>query len=99
VVDRGGPSTNDGSFATSDYIRVYPGKPLGSCSSLPPQEEAPPFEGFLASGDIVVHDALPLPTSKDQCKSGGWRGFGVFRNQGDCVNFVASKGKNPPGAG
>ncbi len=37
-----------------------------------------------------------LPTSKDQCKNGGWRNFGVFKNQGDCVSFVATGGKNPP---
>jgi hypothetical protein len=37
-----------------------------------------------------------LPTSKDQCKNGGWRSFNVFKNQGDCVSFVATKGKNPP---
>lgn len=34
------------------------------------------------------------PTSKDQCKSGGWQTFGVFKNQGDCVSFVATKVKN-----
>lgn len=31
------------------------------------------------------------PTSKDQCKNGGWRGFSVprpFKNQGDCIQFV-----------
>jgi hypothetical protein len=38
----------------------------------------------------------PSPTSKDQCKNGGWRDFGVFENQGDCVSFVATGGKNPP---
>lgn len=38
----------------------------------------------------------PLPTSKDQCKDGGWQTFGVFKNQGDCVSFVATGGKNPP---
>jgi hypothetical protein len=37
-----------------------------------------------------------LPTSKHQCKKGGWRDFEVFKNQGDCVSFVATKGKNPP---
>ena len=34
-------------------------------------------------------------TSKDQCKKGGWQSFG-FRNQGDCVSFVATGGQNPP---
>jgi hypothetical protein len=51
----------------------------------------------LVFGDIVVVDAQPLPTSKDQCKNGGWQSFGVFKNQGDCVSFVATGGKNPPG--
>jgi hypothetical protein len=40
----------------------------------------------------------PLPTSKAQCMNGGWKNFGTtFKNQGDCVSFVASGGKNPPG--
>jgi hypothetical protein len=32
----------------------------------------------------------PPPTSKDQCKDGGWRQFGNcgFKNQGQCVSFV-----------
>ena len=53
--------------------------------------------GFI--GDIVIVDAAPpppLPTTKDQCKHGGWRNFGVFKNQGDCVSFVATGGGNPP---
>jgi hypothetical protein len=36
------------------------------------------------------------PTTKDQCKNGGWQTYGVFKNQGDCVSFVATGGKNPP---
>jgi hypothetical protein len=31
------------------------------------------------------------PTSKDQCKNGGWKAFPQFKNQGECVSFVASK--------
>jgi hypothetical protein len=47
--------------------------------------------------DRACEDArLKLPTSKDQCKNGGWRAYGVFRNQGDCDSYVATKGKNPP---
>jgi hypothetical protein len=37
-----------------------------------------------------------LPERKEECKSGGWRNFGVFRNQGDCVSFVATGGPNQP---
>jgi hypothetical protein len=51
---------------------------------------------IASTGDITVVDAPPLPTSKDQCKNGGWKTYGVFRNEGDCVSFVATGGKNPP---
>jgi hypothetical protein len=29
---------------------------------------------------------------KEQCKSGGWHNFPQFRNQGNCVSFVAAHG-------
>jgi hypothetical protein len=40
--------------------------------------------------------------TKDQCKNGGWQTFKnpdgspMFKNQGDCVSFFATGGKNPP---
>lgn len=37
-----------------------------------------------------------LPTMKWQCMATLWKAFGVFKNQGDCVSFVATRGKNPP---
>ena len=34
---------------------------------------------------------------QEQCKHGGWKSFGtLFKNQGDCMSFVATGGKNPP---
>jgi CRP-like cAMP-binding protein len=45
-------------------------------------------ENFVSSGEVRL-------TSKEQCKDGGWQSFG-FENQGDCVSFVATGGKNPP---
>ena len=36
------------------------------------------------------------PAVKDFCKQGGWVSFGVFKNQGDCVSWVATGGANPP---
>ena len=39
----------------------------------------------------------PVPTSTAQCKNGGWQSYGTFKNQGDCVSFVATRGKNQPG--
>jgi hypothetical protein len=44
------------------------------------------------SGDVTVTDAPALPTSKDQCKHGGWETYGVFKNQGDCVSFRRDQG-------
>jgi len=43
--------------------------------------------------------SFAAPTSKDQCKNGGWQSFtnpGAFKNQGDCVSYVATHGKNGP---
>ena len=37
-----------------------------------------------------------LPTTQQECKNGGWRDFGVFKNQGDCVSFVTTGGRNQP---
>jgi hypothetical protein len=37
--------------------------------------------------------------TKDQCTNGGWETFGVFKNQGDCVSFVATGGANQPALG
>jgi hypothetical protein len=37
------------------------------------------------------------PVTKDQCKKGGWQSFGtMFKNQGRCVSFVVTGGKNTP---
>jgi hypothetical protein len=42
-----------------------------------------------------IEDTAP-PTSKDQCKKDGWKSFNnpTFKNQGDCVSYVATAGKN-----
>jgi hypothetical protein len=42
---------------------------------------------------------LPVATSAERCKNGGWKFTtddlgNLFKNQGDCVSYVASKGKN-----
>jgi hypothetical protein len=46
--------------------------------------------------EAFVAKIATLPTSIDECKNGGWKTFGVFKNQGDCVSFVVTKGRNPP---
>ncbi len=54
-----------------------------------------------ADGDGVgtACDTPEKPTTKDQCKNGGWQSFNgsyTFKNQGDCVSYVATGGKNGP---
>lgn len=34
-----------------------------------------------------------FPTTKEQCKNGGWRDYG-FRNQGHCVSWVTHRSNN-----
>jgi hypothetical protein len=55
------------------------------------------FQEFLASELTAVEPVLP--TSKEVCKNGGYMTFPAlgFKNQGDCVSFVATGGKNEPG--
>jgi hypothetical protein len=49
----------------------------------------------VTSGDIVVVDVPPLPTSKEEYKDGGWRAFSsAFSNQGQCVASV-QRGPKP----
>jgi hypothetical protein len=63
-------------------------------------------QGTADVSNITVNGVLQVPapsapTSKDQCKNGGWQTFTnpSFKNQGDCVSFVATGGKNPPSGG
>jgi hypothetical protein len=43
-------------------------------------------ESFTSS---LAQPVVLAPTSKGQCKHGGWRAFSEFKNQGQCVSFVA----------
>ena len=62
--------------------------------------------GVNGATDTYNFELYNSPTSKDEVKKGGWRNFdpnrpeGPFKNQGDAVSFIASKGKakgNPGG--
>jgi hypothetical protein len=56
--------------------------------------------GLLFDNLSLTSGAIPanVPTTKDQCKKDGWKTFTdpSFKNQGDCVSYVATKGKNQP---
>ena len=99
VVDRGvaNSGTDTVEFAIQRGQKFGPPLPgPTSCSSFPgglPTGDYFHPNATNEAGDLVVSDT---PASKDECKGGGWKRFGVFNNQGDCVGFVATGGKNQP---
>ena len=61
---------------------------IAGASNRSPTDCSPLLGGVpLSSGRAVVVDAPPLPTSKEQCKNGGFAEFG-FPNQGQCIKSV-----------
>jgi hypothetical protein len=95
VVDGGGPSSGRDSFeGPLAENEGPPANPAPNCSAFPGGGVV--YNEFTF-GDIVVTDFQPFPITKDQCKNGGWRTYPGFKNQGDCVSFVATGGKNQPG--
>jgi hypothetical protein len=92
VVDGGPPNSEADTFNAVAVSRPEPPPPDCSAASFSNQR-------VVTSGDITVVDASSLPISKEQCKNGGWQSFGIFKNQGDCVSFLATGGKNPPAGG
>jgi hypothetical protein len=104
IVDGGGPDSEADNVKFAIQIGAKFGSPLPgptNCSSFPGGYPPPDSFAFPDStnelGDLTVVDAQPpLPTSKDQCKNGGWKTYRVFKNPGDCISYVATKGKNQP---
>ena len=52
-----------------------------------------------AASVTISYSTSNVPTSKNQCKNGGWQNLAdnngtPFKNQGDCVSYVATGGKN-----
>jgi hypothetical protein len=98
VVDAGGPGSGADTFefayrTTDIFEPPLPGPT--TCSTFPAAFGRDPFffpDFTNEAGDVVVTETPSIPTTKNQCKSGGWLTFGVFRNQGACVSFVA---RNP----
>ena len=53
--------------------------------------------GDNAPAVTVCANILPGPEDPEtDCKKGAWEDWGVFKNQGDCVSYVATQGKNEP---
>jgi len=73
---------------------------LGANTPAAPSPPSVSFEGeFLET--FVSNPAGGtcglLPTTAAECKRDGWSTFVVFKNQGDCVAWVETRGRNAPG--
>lgn len=60
-------------------------------------------DGVLDGGDScpttfgTAANGCPMPTKKEECMNYGFKNYGAtFRNQGDCVSYIATRGKNQP---
>jgi hypothetical protein len=58
------------------------------------------FSPWLTTSNLSGPCNGAIVTNKDQCKNDGWKSLfdnqgHAFKNQGDCISYVATKGKNP----
>ena len=86
VTDGGGPASAQDTFELDIRVPVPPA-PLppapADCSAFPAGRLLLRNDG----GDLVVTDARTPPTTKQECKHGGWQRFG-FGNRAQCVRSV-----------
>jgi hypothetical protein len=77
------------------------GKIEGSNRPAPPvgATEIPELDNPSLLGNISATLSPALPTTKAQCKKGGWKQFRnpSFKNQGQCVKFVNHHGAKSKG--
>jgi hypothetical protein len=79
-IDLGPLSDSARSFTlTNRFIRSSTGTPICEGGGL----------ACFSFGVSTITYTIQLdPTTKDQCKNGGWRDFPKFKNQGQCIAFV-----------
>jgi DNA-binding beta-propeller fold protein YncE len=57
--------------------------------ALSPKTPARVTAGGTGAPQAIAIGPFPrVPSTKDQCKRGGWHNFPQFKNQGECVTFV-----------
>ena len=64
----------------------------GFCGGIGPSIDGGAFNAFAGFDLQLAYTG----NGKESCKNGGWRDYGAFRNQGDCVSYFATGGRNEP---
>jgi hypothetical protein len=86
-----------GSSFTTDEHGAYVG--VGGGDSSEPFELTVQISNAVPGNQSIVlqehiaftrpcTDFPAVPTRRSECKKGGWRSFGRFKNQGQCIRFV-----------
>ena len=81
-----------------ELVRDSDGDGVEDSSDNCPSTANPNQEDADLDGIGSACDNPEFPTTTDQCKNGGWATFTgpfIFKNQGDCVSYVATAGKKP----
>lgn len=99
-------SNGTGCTGCAGFALIDPTSQALSTDSTLPLSVSPLFAGGPEDWVAVVGQGIvgyvtsiastAVPSSASECKKGGWAAFGIFKNQGDCVSFAATGGKNPP---
>jgi hypothetical protein len=88
---------------SGDTVGLAPTAAVGDAVSIDPSNPNSLGQELQLNVAASVEVASnPVATNTDQCRNGGWKTLtdrlgNPFKNQGDCVSFVATKGKNLAG--
>ena len=95
AIDGGGPDSGLDSLEFATITGPKDGAPIPgptTCSSYPGSYNQPHGPIVNNEDDLVVSDGPPLPESAADCAGGGWRSYGVFKNEAGCASFAARFG-------
>jgi hypothetical protein len=99
VTDTSGSRPGAGGFVSAEpfeiTVQIWP-DPNNNFDQDPGESTVIDAHFIVDEPCVDIYPEPTLPTSKDQCRNGGWKTYGVFKNQGDCVSFVATGEKNQP---
>ncbi|HEY6279977.1 MAG TPA: hypothetical protein VIX86_27105 [Streptosporangiaceae bacterium] len=73
-------------YSGGDWVFINNGGDTSQWTTVPWSNQV-----GLGADDLAFKATFsrPLPTRKAQCRHGGWKTYAVFKNQRDCVRFVA----------